>query len=194
MKFNKSLKISLLLCLSVLLIQCKKSNNNYEQEESYSDQNGYSDGTYCAEIDYYYSETGTSSTYTLLVEIENNELTVIHWPNGGWLDDSHFTPPDISSGETSFTSDRGVDYTVKIIGNEGDCTTSSYVTDEDDLIQQKEEDENEEYRKKQEDEDHEYRKKQEEEEDEYRKKQLEEENEKEAEEEEKRRQEEESQG
>jgi hypothetical protein len=183
MKFNKSLKISLLLCLSVLLIQCKKSNNNYEPEESYSDQNGYSDGTYCAEIYYYYSETGTSSTYTLLVEIENNELTVIHWPNGGWLDDSHFTPPDISSGETSFTSDRGVDYTVKIIGNEGDCTTSSYVSDEDDLIQQKEEDENEEYRKKQE-----------EEEDEYRKKQLEEENEKEIEEEEKRRQEEESQG
>jgi hypothetical protein len=175
MKFNNFLKICLILCLTSLFIQCKKSDNDYEeeeQEESYSDENGYSDGTYCAEIDYYYSETGTSSTYTLLVEIENNELTVIHWPNGGWLDDSHFTPPDISSGEASFSSDRGVDYTVKIIGNEGDCSTSSYVTDEDDLIQQKEDDENEEYRKKQ----------------------LEEEEEKEAEEaeEEKRRQEEES--
>ncbi|AEW87266.1 hypothetical protein FCOL_12335 [Flavobacterium columnare ATCC 49512] len=172
MKFNNFLKICLILCLTTLFIQCKKSNNNYEeeQEESYSDENGYSDGTYCAEIDYYYSETGTSSTYTLLVEIENNELTVIHWPNGGWLDDSHFTPPDISSGEASFSSDRGVDYTVKIIGNEGDCSTSSYVTDEDDLIQQKEDDENEEYRKKQ----------------------LEEEEEKEAEEEKRRQEEEES--
>lgn len=172
MKFNNFLKICLILCLTTLFIQCKKSNNNYEeeQEESYSDENGYSDGTYCAEIDYYYSETGTSSTYTLLVEIENNELTVIHLPNGGWLDDSHFTPPDISSGEASFSSDRGVDYTVKIIGNEGDCSTSSYVTDEDDLIQQKEDDENEEYRKKQ----------------------LEEEEEKEAEEEKRRQEEEES--
>lgn len=181
MKFNNFLKICLILCLATLFNQCKKSNNNYEEEqESYSDENGYSDGTYCADIDYYYSETGTSSTYTLLVEIENNELTVIHWPNGGQLDDSHFTPPDISSGEASFSSDRGVDYTVKIIGNEGDCLTSSYVTDEDDLIQQKEDDENEEYRKKQE------------EEDEYRKKQLEEEEEKEAEEEKRRQEEEES--
>lgn len=182
MKFNKFLKICLILCLTTLFIQCKKSNNNYEEEheESYSDENGYSDGTYCAEIDYYYSETGTSSTYTLLVEIENNELTVIHWPNEGWLDDSHFTPPDISSGEASFSSDKGVDYTIKIIGNEGDCSTSSYVTDEDDLIQQKEGDEDEEYRKRLEEED-----------DEYRKKQLEEEEEKAAEEE-KRKQEEES--
>lgn len=183
MKFNNFLRICLILCFTVLFFQCKKSNNNYEeeQEESYSDENGYSDGTYCAEIDYYYSETGTSSTYTLLVEIENNELTVIHWPNGGWLDDSHFTPPDISSGEASFSSDRGVDYTVRIIGNEGDCSTSSYVTDEDDLIQQKEDDENEEYRKKQEEED-----------DEYRKKQLEEEEEKQAEEEKRKQEEEES--
>lgn len=180
MKFNNVLKICLILCLTTLLIQCKKSNDDYEeeQEESYSDENGYSDGTYCAEIDYYYSETGTSSTYTLLVEIENNELTVIHWPNGGWLDNSHFTPPDISSGEATFSSDRGVDYTVKIIGNEGDCSTSSYVTDEDVLIQQKEDDEEE------------YRKEREEEDEEYRKKQIEEEEEKESEEE-KRRQEEE---
>ncbi len=184
MNLNKFLKICVILCLTTFVIQCKKTNSNYddEQEESYSDENGYSDGTYCAEIEYYYSETGTSSTYTLLVEIENNELTVIHWPNGGWLDNSHFTPPDISSGEATFSSDRGVEYTVKIIGNEGDCTTSSYATDEDELIQQKEDEDEREYRRKQDEEDEEYRKKQIEEE--------EEEEEKEAEEE-KRRQEEE---
>ena len=43
------------------------------------------DGDYCAEIDYYYSKTGTESTYTLKVEIEDNELVKIYWPNGdGW--------------------------------------------------------------------------------------------------------------
>ena len=65
-------------------------------------------------------------------------MTEIHWPNGGWLDDSHFTPPDISNGEASFTSDIGADYNVKIIGNEGDCSTSSYVTDEDRILRQNE--------------------------------------------------------
>jgi len=176
MKFKKFLIISSIVVSSLLFIECKKSNNYNPQEYTLGnlEEDGYPDGTYCAEIDYYYSETGTSSTYTLLVEIENNELTEIHWPNGGWLDDSHFTPPDISSGEASFTSDRGVDYTIKIIGNKGNCNTSSYAEDEDDLIQQKENNEYEEDRKRQD------------EEDEYQKKQLEEKEEKQAEEEKKR--------
>ncbi|MEN2401038.1 hypothetical protein GKZ90_0014725 [Flavobacterium sp. MC2016-06] len=175
MNFKKYLKIYSILCLTILFFECKKSNSNYQQEHALSnyEEDGYPDGTYCAEIDYYYSETGTSSTYTLLVEIENNELTEIHWPNGGWLDNSHFTPPDISSGEASFTSDRGVDYTIKIIGNDGDCSTTTYVTNEDDLIQQKEDNEDKE--------------------DEYQKKQSVEEEEQKAEEEQKRRQQEEEQ-
>lgn len=161
-----------LIFLIILFSECKKSTNYGQQnllENYYED--GYIDGTYCAEIYYYYSETGTSSTYTLLVEIENNELVEIHWPNGGWLDNSHFTPPDISTGEASFTSDRGVDYNVKIIGNEGNCSTSIYAEDENDLIQQKEDNEYEEDRIRQN------------EEDEYKKKQLEEKEQREAEEE-----------
>lgn len=139
MKLKKLLKIFSIILFTLLFVECKKSNNYNSQEYTLGnfEEDGYPDGTYCAEIDYYYSETGTSSTYTLLVEIENNELIEIHWPNGGWLDDSHFNPPDISSGEASFTSDRGVNYIIKIIGDDGDCSTSSYVTDEDELIQQK---------------------------------------------------------
>lgn len=180
MKFNKIIIPFLILSCTIFFIQCKRNNQNYNEEQNgnYSTEDGYADGTYCAEVKYYYSETGTNSTYTLEVEIENNELTVIHWPNGGWLDNSHFRPPDISSGEATFTSDRGVDYTVKITGNGGDCSTSSYATDEDDLIQQKDE---EEYRKRQDEED-DYKKKQDEE-DEYRKKQEQEDEDREAEEE-----------
>lgn len=175
MKIKKLIRLSSIIVLTILFIECKRSNSYYQQDHILGnyEEDDYPDGTYCAEIDYYYSETGTSSTYILLVEIENNKLIEIYWPNGGWLDDSHFIPPDISSGETSFTSDRGVDYTVKIIGNDGNCITSSYVTDDDDLIQQKEDDEAEEKYKKRHDE-----------EDEYQKRQLEEKEVKEAEEEE----------
>jgi predicted dehydrogenase len=112
-----------------------------EEDESVVDESfyGYRDGTYCAEVDYYYSETGTSSTYTLNVDVEDNELVVIHWPNGGWLDDSHFEPVDISSGEASFTSDRGVDYTVRIMGEEGDCIVDYSALSEDDFVTEGEE-------------------------------------------------------
>ena len=63
--------------------------------------------------------TGTRSTYTLNVEVENNEVIVIHWSNGGWLDSSHFTPEALdSSGSCSFTSDKGYEYDIQITGSE----------------------------------------------------------------------------
>ena len=80
------------------------------------EENGYPDGEYCAQVEYYYPKTGTRSTYTLKVEIEDHRLTTIYWPNGGWLDESHFEPPDISGGYTTFESDAGAEYTVKILG------------------------------------------------------------------------------
>ncbi len=98
------------------------------------EENGHEDGVYCAEVGYYYSVTGTQSTYILEVEIEDEELTVIRWPNGGWLDDSHFSPPDISDGTASFTSDRDIEYTVTIIGEEGECSLDHYATSEDELV------------------------------------------------------------
>lgn len=164
MKVNTRFKIPfqpILIVLWTLIIGCGGQSGGDSSSNYYSEENGYEDGTYCAEIDYYYSETGTSSTYTHEVEIENNELTIIHWPNGGWLDDSHFSPPDISDGEASFTSDRGVDYTVRIIGKEGDCSLDKYVTDEDELIEENEDEEN---RIRQQEEEEEERLRQEEEE------------------------------
>jgi len=175
----------ILIVLMTFIIGCGGQSSGDRSLNNYSGRNGYEDGTYCAEIDYYYSETGTSSTYTLEVEIENNELTIIHWPNGGWLDDSHFLPPDISDGEVSFTSYRGVDYTVRIIGKEGECSLDTYVTDEDELIEEKEEEENR-IRQQEEDEEERLRQEEEEEEEEQRKRQEQEEDE------ERRRQEEEN--
>lgn len=113
----------------------------YESDEPGNEEDGYADGNYCATVEYYNYTTGTRSAYILEVEIENNELTVIHWPNGGWLDNTHFSPPDISYGSATFTSDRGVDYTVEIIGEEGDCELSGIAEDEDNLMQEDEEDE-----------------------------------------------------
>ncbi len=94
---------------SVENIETNDDKSNYDEN---SDE--YSDGTYCAEVEYYNPSTGTRNTYDLDVEVESGELTVIHWPNSGWLDNSHFSPEDITDGECEFTSDRGYRYTVTL--------------------------------------------------------------------------------
>lgn len=106
-------------CLYLILpVSNGVEHANSYTKSSYADDEyevNHPDGKYSAEVNYYNPNTGTSSTYTLDVEVENNELTVIYWPNGGWLDDSHFTPQELDSyGSCSFTSDAGYDYEVQI--------------------------------------------------------------------------------
>jgi hypothetical protein len=137
------------ICCS-FLISCKNKSDKQSFSKRYEtvsnpdrqiedEADGYKDGKYCAEVTYYYNKTGTSSRYTLKVEIESNELVKIFWPNGGWLDHSHFNPPDISDGNARFESDQGVEYSVKIIGEDGECSNSSSAEDEEELVKKAEE-------------------------------------------------------
>src|SRR5690606_4640507 len=115
--------------------------DNFDEEENYQ----YENGIYCATVDYYNPNTGTSSSYILNVEVEGDELITIYWTNGGWLDESHFYPEDISSGSCDFTSDKGYDYTVTIIGDDcqftDDDVSSEYEEDHTDEIEDLESDE-----------------------------------------------------
>ncbi len=117
------------------MFSCKQENTGFEKEDSFSSGNytelkdndtDYEEdknynGTYCAEVEYYNPNTGTRSTYELDVEVEDDYLVQINWPNGGWLDETHFSSEDISSGECSFTSDKGYQYTVTLGEKGGDC-------------------------------------------------------------------------
>ena len=94
-----------------------------EDVQKYLDATGdYPDGTYCAEVEYYNYSTGTRNSYDLDVEVENGDLVQIDWPNGGWLDSTHFTPENISTGEVSFRSDNGYNYTVTLGSFGGGCS------------------------------------------------------------------------
>ena len=94
-------KLSILpVVVLFLFLSCKGNSNN---KERYT----YSDGKYVADVVYYNPKTGTRSTETLKVEVENDTLTRIYWSNDVWLDDSHFKPQNISLGTTIFTSDNG---------------------------------------------------------------------------------------
>lgn len=128
--------IFIVTILSAVFQSCKKDDSSsYVQSNSFSSSNKLSDldteedfysdeisdGTYCAEVEYYNPNTGTRNTYELDVEVEDGNLTQINWPNGGWLDETHFYSEDISSGECSFTSDRGYRYTVTLGDKGGGC-------------------------------------------------------------------------
>jgi len=94
-----------------------------EDVQRYLDATGdYPDGTYCGEVEYYNSSTGTRRSYDLDVEVENGDLVQIDWPNGGWLDSTHFYLESISSGEVSFRSDKGYNYTVTLGSFGGGCS------------------------------------------------------------------------
>jgi hypothetical protein len=80
-----------------------------------------SDGKYCADIEYFNPESGTKNIYNLFVEVENNSLIKIYWPNGGWLDDSHFEPTVIKDNIVHITSDRGYEYEIEIGKDFSEC-------------------------------------------------------------------------
>lgn len=124
-----------LLTALIFVFGCKKSSNETKVSNpiySYSSsEQEYPDGEYCAEIDYYNPDTGTSSNYTLTVEVENAEIVKIEWLNGGWLDSSHFSPPDISDGTASFEDDRGREFEVKLLEQGGCYGNSNYVEEDE---------------------------------------------------------------
>ncbi|MFT4224420.1 hypothetical protein [Dysgonomonas sp.] len=123
---TQKLLISLLLLFS--LSSCTGSSRSSEYRNT-KDKYTYVDGDYYAEVKYYNPKTETRSTYTLKVRVKEDKLVTLYFPNGGWLDDSHFTPPDISTGIASFTTDRKYEYDVTIL-SEADNSTQYYYDDE----------------------------------------------------------------
>ena len=80
-------------------------------------EDGFEDGTYCAEVDYYNPNTGNGNTYTLEVEVVDNEVVQINFDNGGWMDSDHITPQELDeNGECTLVNERDYEYTVKITG------------------------------------------------------------------------------
>ncbi len=126
----KMQKILLLIFTLFVFYSCSKSEtsdvkSNGLKFSSNADISGeFSDGDYCAEVEYYNPNTGTESSYTLTVEVSNNEIVKINFPNGGYMDDEISDGTLDSSGETTFTNHKGYQYRVKIVGDAAGCYES----------------------------------------------------------------------
>lgn len=101
-------KIALLPLFStiVLLLSCKQTTH---------------EGSYCAQVNYYNNNTGTSSEYTLFAVVENNILKEIKFPSG-YLNQDHFGEVKVSSeGKAFFTIEESQEYKIKVTGDLENC-------------------------------------------------------------------------
>ncbi len=120
--------VRIFILLTLFNLTSCRAKNEYRQSMYSSENEGehsdekYSDDTYCATIEYFNPNTGTQSSYTLTVIVESNEVVQINFPNGGRLDNSHFSGAKLEEdGTTSFESDKGYEYNIEIIGRGSDC-------------------------------------------------------------------------
>lgn len=124
----RPIRYSLIYPLLFFIVSCMEADSEIINPGIAVVPNSYDDGTYCANVSYYNPNTHRHSEYKLNVEVKDGLLTKIFWSNGGFLDNTHFTTPQVSTdGSCSFTSDRGYEYTIDIIGPE--CRISYTPTD-----------------------------------------------------------------
>lgn len=103
-------------------IKYKSADYGGRDENGMNHQYIFEDGEYCAEVKYHNPNTGKTSSWTLPVEIEDNKLIKIEFTNGGWLDDTHFTPPKPNENQYfEFTDDRGYEYEVSLLEDDEQC-------------------------------------------------------------------------
>jgi hypothetical protein len=121
-----------ILLLIVTLQSC--GNTSTESDEfpiEGQTEEGFEDGTYCADVTYYNPNTGTSNDYTFEVEVQQNEVVQINFGNGGYLDNEHMTPEVLDeNGECTIFSDRDYEYSIKL--KDKDCVYTDDLNPESD--------------------------------------------------------------
>jgi hypothetical protein len=81
----------------------------------------FTDGLYCAVVQYRNELNGSSFEDILPVDIENDELIKINWPDEN--DGTHFQALNISDSIATFISSKGINFKIKIISKGGDCSS-----------------------------------------------------------------------
>lgn len=86
-----------------------------EDDEEDSEDIEFEDGVYNASVEYYNPETNYYATYELEVEVFDNQVTVIYFPKGGWLDEDHISPDYLdANGYVEIEGENGKTYVVQL--------------------------------------------------------------------------------
>lgn len=127
----KTRLIKRIILLLLITTSCDSIISSDEFSIEGQTEDGFEDGTYCADVKYYNPNTGTSNDYNLSVEVEDNEVVRISFGNGGWLDGSHMSPQSLNTdGYCIITSDKNYEYRIQITGK--NCSETDNVNPETD--------------------------------------------------------------
>jgi hypothetical protein len=128
--FIKSFSPRLVLYIALLLnlvnaASCKQASSAERDSRKNIDANAFqhqvfSDGSYCATVQYTNGLNGNSFEDVLPVEVEKDELLKINWADAN--DAAHFEPVTIRDSMATFISAKGINFKIKIIG-QGDCSS-----------------------------------------------------------------------
>ncbi len=83
----RSFTYILIILISIGFSSCDSSEKSFNKDEFSIEgqtEDGFEDGTYCANVTYHNPNTGTTNEYTLDVEVSNNRVIRINW-SIGWL-------------------------------------------------------------------------------------------------------------
>lgn len=90
-------------------------SSGYDDSEDEETDESFEDGNYWATVDYFNPETGYSATYTLEVEVYDNEVTTIYFPNDGYLDEDHIWAEELDeNGYARVQGEEGKTYEVQL--------------------------------------------------------------------------------
>lgn len=81
----------------------------------------YEDGFYCAKVEYYNPNTERERTYHLSVEVQDNKVIQLFFPNDGLINEDNFEAPEIDAkGKALVVDERDYEYTISNL-EEGEC-------------------------------------------------------------------------
>ncbi len=86
---------------------------------------GPADGFYCAEVTYKHIRTGKNLTQKLLVEVKDNQLTQIVFPEDQADTSAIITQKIPDNGQMAIQNKNGASYYVKMVGSAEKCRNAS---------------------------------------------------------------------
>ncbi len=107
LRFTFKIRWLILLITTINIISgCKESTYN---------------GRYCADVQYYNPNSGTSSDYKLIVTVSDNQLVKLDFPQGYLSDEDLPVSTFSTDGESNLTLSNGYKYSIHISGPESGC-------------------------------------------------------------------------
>ncbi|MFT4205399.1 MAG: hypothetical protein QM610_15960 [Chitinophagaceae bacterium] len=109
------MKLFLSVLCAVLLWGCSDGGNPADHAAIHTHVKSDTKDRRKATVEYYNPRSGNRSTYHgMEVLVEDGKVTCVYFPRGGFIDATHFDPPEPEDGEAEIVTDKGIHYKITL--------------------------------------------------------------------------------